>query len=271
MASVVVVNPGGAASTPINFITTVNQPPTVSITAPADGATFTAPANTTVTADASDNDGFVNQVEFFEGSNLLGIASGASYSVPWNNVLAGNYSLTARATDNLGATTTSGTIHVTVSASGASAPFITGTVLGTLRNDFNGFLGLKFTVGSNPITIKALGRIFISGNTGTHTVKLVNGSTGVDVPNGSISIAMPGGTHGVFKYVDLATPITLPSGTSWYLVSLETPGGDRWATSNTSVTTSPAGVCNGGILNNTGTWQLRLPANTCFVPVSFLY
>src|SRR5688500_10482773 len=77
-----------------------NQPPTVSITAPAPGATFTAGSSVTLTADAADSDGSISKVEFFEGSNLIGTDTASPFSVDWANVLAGFYSVTAKATDN---------------------------------------------------------------------------------------------------------------------------------------------------------------------------
>jgi hypothetical protein len=101
--------------------------------------------------------------------------------------------------------------------------------LGALRNDFNGWLGMKFTVGASPLSVTALGRYVISGNNATHMVKLVNSSSGTDVPNGSVSIALSGATAGQFKFGLLANPITLSANTSYYVVSQETPGGDQWA------------------------------------------
>jgi hypothetical protein len=91
-----------------------NVPPSVAITAPANGATMTAPASTTITAAASDSDGAVTKVDFFAGGTLLGTATASPYSVPWTNVPAGTYSLTAVATDNAGATTRSAAVTVTV-------------------------------------------------------------------------------------------------------------------------------------------------------------
>src|SRR6185369_919739 len=91
-----------------------NVPPTVSISSPANGATFTTPANLTITASASDTDGSVVNVEFYNGATLLGTAGTAPYTFSWNNVAAGNYTLTARATDNVGTATTSGPINITV-------------------------------------------------------------------------------------------------------------------------------------------------------------
>jgi hypothetical protein len=99
--------------------TPVNTPPTVSLTAPANNATFTAPANITINADATDSDG-VSKVEFFQGTTKLGEDLTAPYSYVWGNVAAGSYSLTAKATDNTAATTTSAPVNITVSAPGAT-------------------------------------------------------------------------------------------------------------------------------------------------------
>ena len=77
-----------------------NVPPTVSVTAPANGATFTAPATVPITANANDPDGSVTLVEFFQGTTKIGEDATAPYSFSWTNVAAGPYNLTARATDN---------------------------------------------------------------------------------------------------------------------------------------------------------------------------
>ena len=52
-----------------------NQPPTVSLTSPSDGATFTAPASVSIAANAADPDGNVAQVEFFDGDASLAIVA----------------------------------------------------------------------------------------------------------------------------------------------------------------------------------------------------
>jgi predicted phage tail protein len=100
------------------FITgTVNQPPTITLTAPANGAVFTAPATISLAATASDPDGTVSKVEFYNGATLLGTAVTAPYGYSWTNVAVGNYTLTAVAYDNQGATTTSTAVMVTVTVS----------------------------------------------------------------------------------------------------------------------------------------------------------
>ena len=98
-----------------------NNPPTVSITSPANGATFTAPASVTINATAADSDGTVSKVDFYQGATLLGTDTTSPYSYAWTSVAAGSYSLTAKATDNLGAVTTSTAVGITVNPA-ASAP-----------------------------------------------------------------------------------------------------------------------------------------------------
>lgn len=95
-----------------------NTPPTVSITAPAANASFTAPASVNMQANAADADGTVSQVAFYNGSTLLGTDATSPYSYSWTNVAAGAYTLIARATDNAGAVTTSAAVNITVTGTG---------------------------------------------------------------------------------------------------------------------------------------------------------
>lgn len=101
-----------------------NQSPTVQITAPAGGATYTAPATISISAAASDPDGSVTKVDFYQGSTLIGSDATAPYSMSWTGVGAGTYTLSAAATDNDGASSRSASVSVTVrAASGGSTPY----------------------------------------------------------------------------------------------------------------------------------------------------
>jgi hypothetical protein len=93
-----------------------NQPPSVSLTAPASGAIFNAPASITLTATASDVDGTIARVDFYQGSTLLGSDTSNPYNASWTGVIAGSYSLTAVARDSGGASTVSSTRDITVKA-----------------------------------------------------------------------------------------------------------------------------------------------------------
>ena len=98
---------------------TSNLLPSVSLTSPSGGTVFTPPANFTINASASDSDGTISKVEFFQGSTKLGEDVSAPYSFTWTSVSPGTYSLTAKATDNLGGFTTSSAVNIDVIAPSA--------------------------------------------------------------------------------------------------------------------------------------------------------
>ena len=101
---------------------TANAPPTVAVTSPAEGATSTAPATILINAAAADSDGTITQVSFHSGATLLGTDVASPYSFSWGSVAAGSYTLTAQATDNQSAVTTSSPVHVTVNPDGGALP-----------------------------------------------------------------------------------------------------------------------------------------------------
>ncbi|MBI5004415.1 Ig-like domain-containing protein [Candidatus Kaiserbacteria bacterium] len=90
--------------------------PTVSITAPANGATVSG--TTAVSATASDNVGVAGVQFKLDGENLGAEDTTSPYSVSWDTTSATNgssHTLTATARDAAGNTTTSTSISVTVS------------------------------------------------------------------------------------------------------------------------------------------------------------
>ncbi len=91
-----------------------NEPPTVNLTAPLNGASYNWGANIELIATANDTDGSVTRVEFYQGSTLLGEATTAPYSFTWLRPDAGDHTLTAVAIDDTGASTTSTTVSVSV-------------------------------------------------------------------------------------------------------------------------------------------------------------
>jgi pectinesterase len=86
----------------------------ISITSPINNASFNAPANVTISANASITGGTISKVEFFQGTTSLGSDNSAPYSINWSNVPVGNYSITAVATDNSNATKTSSAVTIKV-------------------------------------------------------------------------------------------------------------------------------------------------------------
>ena len=101
-----------------------NVPPTVSLTSPASGANFTAPATINIAATASDRDGTVSRVDFYADSTLLGTDASSPYAFTWSDAAPGTYALTARAVDSTGAVTTSAAVTVTVSSGPSPDPTV---------------------------------------------------------------------------------------------------------------------------------------------------
>ncbi len=107
-------NSHGVAKTSSARSITVNTAPTVAITSPLAAASFTGLANVTVTANANDADGNLAKVDFYHNGIFIGTSTSAPYSATWANVAPGAYSLTAKATDKLGAATLSSAVAITV-------------------------------------------------------------------------------------------------------------------------------------------------------------
>ncbi|WP_211840797.1 extracellular catalytic domain type 1 short-chain-length polyhydroxyalkanoate depolymerase [Pseudoxanthomonas sacheonensis] len=98
--------------------------PTVSLTAPANGASVSG--TVTVSATASDDIG-VDRVEFLLDGTLLGSDASAPYSISWNSATAstGNHTLQARAFDLVDNVGTSATVAVNVlEGSGGGTPLL---------------------------------------------------------------------------------------------------------------------------------------------------
>jgi len=111
---------------------TSNQAPSVSITSPSSGSSYSEGTSVSVSASASDSDGSVSQVQFFANGASIGIDTSSPYSVNWT-VPAGTNSLTAVATDNAGATTTSSAVSVTGTTTSGTATtmYVSSIVTGT--------------------------------------------------------------------------------------------------------------------------------------------
>jgi cellulose 1,4-beta-cellobiosidase len=216
-------------------------------------------------------------------------AGATSYNVKRATVSGGPYTtiitgVTGTSYSNTGLTAST-TYRYVVSARNASGEgpnsteasattptlFITGQTLGTLRSDVTGWLGGRFTVGASAISVKQLGRWVVSGNSQTHTLKLVNVSTGVDVPGGSVTVTTAGAPAGAFVYASLASPVTLTANTLYYIVSQETAAGDQWYGADSTVTNTTVATMNKAARFDGTSWLISGNTNNMFVLCSFAY
>jgi hypothetical protein len=148
--------------------------------------------------------------------------------------------------------------------------FVQNTTGGTLLNNYTGYRGMQITV-DRPTTVTGLARRFQTGNTQTHTVKLVLASTGADVPGGSVTWDPSGMTTEGIAFVPLASPVTLAANTTYYVVSSEINGGDQWYSGvDTTITHTAAATVPGTVYGN-GSWTVGGTADHCNGSVSFMY
>jgi hypothetical protein len=127
------VDTTGAATASTPLTVTIgdvpNTPPAITLTSPTDNSTHTVNSPVPLTATASDPDGSVTSVEFFANGGSVGPVESdgsSTFTTTWTPSTDGTYSITATATDNLGATTTTPLIAVTIEA--APPPPTTPTV-----------------------------------------------------------------------------------------------------------------------------------------------
>ena len=136
-----------ATSSPVSIVVQTptppptNHPPAVRMISPLNRSMFFAPIDLPLYAFARDYDGTVTSVQFFVGTNSLGfsgpppvvlpppfpsplgggypsapipIFSTNLYYLRWSNAPPGQFALTAQATDNVGATSTSAPVNIVI-------------------------------------------------------------------------------------------------------------------------------------------------------------
>ncbi len=194
-----------------------NAPPTVSISSPADGASFITGANISISANANDADGSVSSVEFFVDGVSIGVDNSSPFSVNYTGV-SGSHTITATATDNNSASGTSSSITINVNSNPApnvnitspanGASFITGTIIpinvtatdnGTITSveifvdgvsigtDNNSPYSINYTgtLGSHTLTATATDNLGAQGTATSITISVGNN------PPPSVSITSP--------------------------------------------------------------------------------
>jgi hypothetical protein len=120
---------GGSAEasfTQVNIsVVQSNAAPSVALTSPSGGAVLTVNKPATLTATASDSDGSVTGVQYFDGATAIsGVVTAPPYTFIWTPTTLNAHTLKAVATDNAGASTPSASIGVTVN----DAPAVTVSV-----------------------------------------------------------------------------------------------------------------------------------------------
>jgi hypothetical protein len=149
---------------------------------------------------------------------------------------------------------------------GSTAALASGGV-GSLRNDFGDFVGCRITP-SSTLYAKSVGRWKNTGNSGTHTVRIVRASDSVVMATATVDVS--GGSAGSYVYTQLGSAATLASGVPYYLVSMESNGGDQWRDRGLSYTPAADLTIDGPVFFSGG-WNFTTASNESYVPPNFLY
>lgn len=161
---------------------------------------------------------------------------------------------------------------VDTTPAGGGTSYITGiSSLGSLRNDYGLGVGIYFTVGASDMEVTHLGRWVVAGNSGTHVVTIYDGTTAPGDAIGNVTVDTSGATPGEFIYEALGSPISLLSGNTYYLLSVESVSGDQWYTDSGTVLTTTADATLLGAAYDAGGTINPIPGAGAYGFPSLLY
>jgi hypothetical protein len=157
---------------------------------------------------------------------------------------------------------------------GVVLPFVGQTQLGSPRF-FDAWMGMRITTGPNNLTLRALGRWFDAGATGTHDMRIAAAG---DPMNPLATVTVERTTPGAvaeFVYANLSSTIPLLANTVYFVVSRETSTGDSFHDSDftrVSVLDANAGVdARAAFGDDAGTYTVDPVPGAAYGPVNLLY
>lgn len=86
----------------VEVVVQVSLSPEIAITSPAKNSWFALNTTVPISVEATDPDGTVTLVEYFDGSDKIGESTVSPFTLNWENPATGTHLLTARATDDTG-------------------------------------------------------------------------------------------------------------------------------------------------------------------------
>jgi hypothetical protein len=223
-------------SAPVNIAVSTNGPPPptnippiVAIVSPPNGAVYIAPADVLIYADARDPDGFVRTVQFFANGASLGIVTNNPLMAPpltaatangsviypvnpfhllWTNVPTGEYTLTAVATDNGGATATSAPVNISVVSPSNAPPVVTIYATDPIAVEGTNYMCYR------PATA------FANYCSGTNTATFLVRRTGADGSGLVVDYSISGTASNGVDYVALPGYVAIPAGQDYGLITI---------------------------------------------------
>lgn len=153
----------------LNSITTNgSKNPSAKISNISDNAIFEANSSVTITADASDSDGEIEKVVFYDGSEKIGEAQQKPYSIKIDGIEEGEHYLSAVAVDNTGTKTQSAVLRVYANENNSIAPWASKDI-GNVK------IAGSSSLRDNILTIKGTGKIGDKKDTFHYTYQKLSG------------------------------------------------------------------------------------------------
>lgn len=216
-----------SVSSPVTVTITAGSAPSVSLTSPSTSLTVALGTAVNVSAIASDSDGTIASVKFTANGVPVATISTAPYSTTFNPTAAGVYSLVAQAQDNIGNTTDSTPVTVTV-LEGSTIPIVTlenpatdttisadsSLLLGASANAASGAISrVEFYAGSTlltTITTAPYTFVWRPAGIGTYAIRAVAyGSSGQGISSSvsTVKVTPAVAAQGAY-YVNLTNPVS---------------------------------------------------------------
>lgn len=151
-----------------------------------------------------------------------------------------------------------------------SKPFITSYRITTLRNDFDGWVGFKFTMGPSDQVVTDVGRWHVAANTATHEVGLYRADSSLIV---SATVDVSSGSAAPFNWARIP-PTPLLANTVYFIASRELNAGDQWYEIGAGEEASYLPIATINLAAYSAdpivTFSTQPTANALYVPVNFM-
>ena len=167
-----------AISSPVFIEGMDNMVPVVALTSPLHNEEFFVGDEIAIIADASDQDGTIDKVEFYAGDTKIGEDVDAPFECSWSAAAAGTYQLTAKATDNLGAFTVSSPVSIIINSVAPPQNFTAESVISQGSDDAE-----QYKKGTVILDDVVLNMVYESKTTGNQIIGLRFDN--LDIPNGA--------------------------------------------------------------------------------------
>lgn len=213
--------------------------PTVTIATASSSSSFCIGKTATLTATTTVTGGTISKVDFYDGSTLLGTSTASPYTYNWTNATVGSHTVTAKATDNTNAVTTSASISIVVNAlptisAGADVAvclgkpttltatggtsYVWSNAITTASNTINPTSTTTYTVtGSNATNCSATDAVIVTVN----ALPTINAGVDISICSGtSATISVTGGISYNWSTGASTSSITVsPTATTSYIVT----------------------------------------------------